>query len=155
MAIRSVKRPAKPSPAQKKRQQAAIDIFRTADALRRSFETILAPYDLTVQQYNVLRILRGAREPLPTMEIANRMIEKTPGITGLLDRLEDKQLVSRARGSDDRRCSYGSISSKGLELLAQLDATVDAEDQRVLSMLSNAEVEQLATLLEAIRAPYH
>ncbi len=151
MATRSTKRAPTRSPLQKKRQQAAIDILRVADELRRSFEAVLAPYDLTVQQYNVLRILRGAREALPTMEIANRMIEKTPGITGLIDRLEDKALVSRARGADDRRCQYCSITSKGLGLLSQLDETVDAEDERALAMLTNSQVEQLAALLEAVR----
>ncbi len=129
-----------------------MDVLRTADALRRTFDAILEPYGLTGQQYNVLRILRGARPyPLPTMEIANRMIEKTPGITGLLDRLEGKGLVGRARGSDDRRCQYCSITKRGLDLLAELDDPIDEADDAALSMLSKDEVATLAKLLGAIR----
>src|SRR5262249_14855885 len=79
-------------------QEAAVGLMRTADLLRRLLEQALEPSGVTAQQYNVLRILRGARpESLPTLEIAERMIERTPGITRLLDRLEAKKLVRRDR----------------------------------------------------------
>src|SRR5258706_12493191 len=82
----------KPFPS--KRQEAAVALLRTADVIRRLFGAVVEPKGITVQQYNVLRILRGAGEPgLPTLDIAERMIETTPGITRLIDRLETKKLV--------------------------------------------------------------
>ncbi len=130
-----------------------MDILRTADLLRRYFAAVLEPHGLTGQQYNVLRILRGTRpEPLPTMEIAERMIEKTPAITGLLDRLESKGLVERRRGSDDRRCVFCSITPAGLELLAGLDEPIARADREALAGISAAEAQRLLELLGAIRA---
>lgn len=135
--------------------EAALSVLRTADVLRRRFATVLEPRGLTVQQYNVLRILRGARpEALPTMEIAERMIEQTPGITRLLDRLEDKGLVERKRRADDRRCVLCSISAAGLELLAELDEPIAEADDRALSALSPAEAKQLIDLLGRARADH-
>ncbi len=82
-------------PFQSKAEEAAIALMRTADLVRRGVEAIVAPYGITSQQYNVLRILRGAGEKgLPTLEIAERMIEQTPGITRLIDRLERKYPVT-------------------------------------------------------------
>src|SRR5262249_27588175 len=91
-------------PFPSRRQEGAVALMRTADQLRHLLDKCLEPAGITTQQYNVLRILRGARpERLPTLEIAERMIERTPGITRLLDRLEAKQLVHRERFSSDRR----------------------------------------------------
>ena len=82
----------KPFPS--KAEEAAVTLMRTADVLRRFIGTVIEPHGITSQQYNVLRILRGAGERgLPTLEIAERMIESTPGITRLIDRLETKKLV--------------------------------------------------------------
>src|SRR3982751_3077611 len=82
-------------------------LLSTAGRVKTSFETVCAPFDLTGQQYNVLRILRGAEpDGLPTLAIAERVIEKTPGITRMIDRLEAKALVSREIRSHDRRCVY-------------------------------------------------
>ncbi|HSN86827.1 MAG TPA: MarR family transcriptional regulator, partial [Thermoanaerobaculia bacterium] len=78
--------------------------MRTTDLVRRAIARLLEPYDMTPQQYNVLRILRGAgEEGIPTLEISDRMIEQAPGITRLLDRLEAKKLVRRQRCPEDRR----------------------------------------------------
>lgn len=133
--------------------EAALSVLRTADVLRRRFATVLEPRGLTGQQYNVLRILRGARpEALQTMEIAERMLEQTPGITRLLDRLEDKGLVERNRCPDDRRCVLCSITAAGLELLVELDEPIAEADDRALSALSPAQAKQLVELLERVRA---
>jgi DNA-binding MarR family transcriptional regulator len=134
-------------------KQAVSEIVRTTDGLRRRFAAILEPHGLTPQQFNVLRILRGARpDPLPTMEIAERMLEKTPGITGLLDRLEAKGLIERRRLSDDRRCVYGSITPAGLELLAELDEPVADGDAAAVRGLPAAELARLVDLLRELRA---
>ncbi len=81
-----------------------MSLLEAADRVRRHFQAILEPHGLTLQQFNVLRILRGAGEDgLPTLEVGQRMIEKTPGVTRLLDRLESKGWVTRERCRRDRR----------------------------------------------------
>lgn len=128
-----------------------MSILRTADILRRFFDAFFAPHGLTGQQYNVLRILRGAHpDPLPTMEIANRMMEKTPGITRLLDRLEEKDLIRRDRGAEDRRCVLCSITERGLKLLSKLDNAVAAVNERALTELTKDEAQRLSELLGRI-----
>src|SRR6478752_1983616 len=75
-------------------EEAAVALVRTADLLRRALTAVVDPHDITLQQYNVLRILRGAGvDGLPTLEIASRMVEHAPGVTRLLDRLQGKGLV--------------------------------------------------------------
>jgi DNA-binding MarR family transcriptional regulator len=136
-----------PSPA----QEAVVGLFRTADRLRRRVARVLEPEGVTPQQYNVLRILRGAgAEGLPTLEIAERMIEQTPGITRLLDRLERKRLVSRERCPADRRQVTCRITPGGLALLGRLDGPVDEADRRLLG-LKPAELQKLIGLLDRVR----
>jgi DNA-binding MarR family transcriptional regulator len=114
---------------------------------------VIEPSGITHQQYNVLRILRGSHpQPLPTLEIAERMIEQTPGITRLLDRLETKQLVARERGSDDRRCVYCRISERGLALVGALDEPVRAVGRAAFATLSRAAQRELIARLDEIRA---
>ncbi len=133
-------------------QEATVAMLRTNDLLRRRMGAVLETEDVTLQQYNVLRILRGAGpEGLPTLEIADRMIEQTPGITRLLDRLEAKRLVSRERCPTDRRQVTCRISRDGLALLGRLDPTVDHADDTLLGPLTQAELRQLIRLLDRIR----
>lgn len=132
--------------------EATMALLRTADVLRRRLEELFAGYGITGQQYNVLRILRGARpETLPTMEIAERMIERTPGITRLVDRLEEKGFVERERCRRDRRRVLCSITGKGLALLGDLDDPVDRLDRGLVRMLDEEEVKELIGYLERIR----
>ena len=134
------------------RQEALVGLWRTSDVARRFVGRLFEPYGLAMQQYNVLRILRGARpEALPTMEIADRMIEKAPGITRLLDRLEEKGLVSRERCPDDRRQVLCCITEEGLGVLEELDEPVAEADEAALEMLDDDEVRQLIELLARIR----
>lgn len=132
--------------------EATVALLRTADLARRLMGAVLEPHDLTVQQFNVLRILRGAGpQGLPTLEIAERMIEQTPGITRLIDRLEQKKLVRRRRPKEDRRCVYCSISEAGLEALAALDQPVIEAGNAAMASLSSREVAQLVELLDRTR----
>lgn len=134
-------------------QAGVAELLRAADRVRRYLATVMKPFGVTGQQYNVLRILRGARpEPLPTLEIAERMMERTPGITRLLDRLEKKGLVSRERCAEDRRCVLCSITDTGLELLREMDQPVDAADEAVTAELNPREVKELIRLLGALPA---
>ncbi len=133
-------------------QEAAVALLRTVDVLKRRMAGVIEAEGITVQQYNVLRILRGAgAEGLPTLEIAERMIEQTPGITRLLDRLEAKRLVSRARCPEDRRQVTCRIAAAGLTLLARMDTTVDRLDDTILGDLTPAQQRQLVRLLDQIR----
>lgn len=140
-------------PFRSPREEAALGILRTAEVLRQRLAPVFDRHGLTGQQYNVLRILRGALpEALPTMEIADRMLEKTPGITRLLDRLQEKGLVRQERRSDDRRCILRSITQEGLDLLAALDAPVAAANHELVGVLTVDQAEQLIELLDVIRA---
>lgn len=140
-------------PFRSKRQEALISLLLTADRVRRQSEQILAGSGLSLQQYNVLRILRGAgAEGLCTLAIAQRMIERAPGITRLLDRLEQAAYVTRTRGEHDRREVRCQISRSGLALLKDLDGVVEASDDGCIGDLSAAELKQFLTLLERVRA---
>jgi len=132
--------------------EAGVALLRTADLVKRHFTALAAPLDLTLPQYNVLRILRGAEpDGLPTLEIRERMIEREPGITRLLDRLEAKGLVDRKRCPTDRRRVDCRITAAGLELVTRLDAPVDAADRAAMSGLSPKEIAILVDLLDRIR----
>ncbi len=130
-----------------------MSLLRTADLVRRVVGRTLEPYDITAQQYNVLRILRGAGEQgLPTLEIADRMIEQAPGVTRLLDRLEVKGLVRRQRCAQDRRQVLCWLTPTGLELVERLDEPVDSADAEAVAMLTPEEQDRLLRMLDAIRA---
>jgi DNA-binding MarR family transcriptional regulator len=134
-------------------QQATLGLLRTADAMKRSLAQVIDPHGITSQQYNVLRILRGAGpEGLPTLTIGERMIEQTPGVTRLVDRLERKGLVERNPCPNDRRRVFCRITSKGLELLTDLDEPVNRWDTQALSVLQPSDLDSLITLLDRVRA---
>lgn len=129
-----------------------MSILRTTDYLRRFCSGVFDEHGITSQQYNVLRILRGAGpQGLPTLEIADRMIEQTPGITRLLDRLEAKKFVRRERPSGDRRLVLCYVTEIGLGLLRDLDAPVRNQANEALRMLNGSEIEALISLLECVR----
>lgn len=133
--------------------EAAVGLARTAALSRRNFEAMLDPHGITATQYNVLRILRGAGTAgIPTLDVADRLVEQAPGITRLLDRLEAKGLVRRERCAEDRRRVLCWATPKGLRLLDALDAPVDATENEQMSPLSDAEKRELIRLLDAIRA---
>jgi DNA-binding MarR family transcriptional regulator len=133
-------------------QQAVVGLLRTADAIKRSLAHVIEPHGITPQQYNVLRILRGAGpEGLPTLTIGERMLEQTPGVTRLIDRLERKDLVGRTPCPKDRRRVFCQITAKGLELLKELDEPVNRWDAQTVSILPPSEVDSLITLLDRVR----
>ncbi|MFQ5537854.1 MAG: MarR family winged helix-turn-helix transcriptional regulator [Gemmatimonadota bacterium] len=133
--------------------EAFLALLRTADVAKQPYVALFRGEGLTFQQYNVLRILRGAGpEGLPTLEIAERMIERMPGVTRILDRLVAKGLVARTRGSRDRRRVWCAITPAGLELLARLDDPVCALDDVLFEGMGNDEVRALIAALAGIRA---
>jgi len=135
-----------------KAQETTVALLRTTDVVRRRLARVVAREGITLQQYNVLRILRGAAgEPMSALEIAERLIEEAPGVSRLLDRLVAKKLIQRERCSEDRRRLDCSITAKGLELLAQLDEPVLAADSGAMDGLTPREVATLNDLLTRIR----
>ena len=133
-------------------QEAVVALIRTADIVRRAVGDVVEPHGITAQQYNVLRILRGAGDAgLPTLEIAERMIEQTPGITRLIDRLERKKLVTRERSSTDRRCVYCRITEAGLALLGRLDAPLQDAAAQCFESFTKRALAQLVESLDRTR----
>jgi len=133
--------------------EASVSLLLTADRLNGRFNAMLAPFGITGQQYNVLRILRGAGPSgMPTLAIAERMIEQVPGITRLLDRIEAKGLVRRERCAEDRRQMFCYITPAGAALLAQLDEPVTALHQQTVGRMSRKDVLTLLDLLARVRA---
>ncbi|MFI5092925.1 MAG: MarR family transcriptional regulator [Candidatus Acidiferrum sp.] len=130
-----------------------ISLQKTADSLGLEAEQLLKPHGLTGTQYNVLRILRGAEpEGLACSGIGDRMISHDPDMTRLLDRMEKRGLISRARQTDDRRVVKTRITTSGLALLKSLDSPVRELHKRQFRHIPASRLKILAQLLEEVRA---
>ncbi|MGA8599142.1 MAG: MarR family transcriptional regulator [Bryobacteraceae bacterium] len=129
-----------------------LDLLRTTDMLSRRLVQVLKTENLTSNQYNVLRILRGAPEGLACGEIGNRMITRDPDITRLVDRLEKRGLISRCRETKDRRTVLVRIAPQGLKLLARLDEPVQDAHRKQLGHLGRGRLRALTELLIACRS---
>lgn len=130
-----------------------ISLQKTADFLGLEAEQLLKPHGLTGTQYNVLRILRGAQpEGLACSGIGERMISHDPDMTRLLDRMEKRSLITRARQADDRRVVKTRITPAGLALLKNLDQPVRELHKRQFRHMPAARLKTLAQLLEDVRA---
>ena len=137
------------------KEEAALNIVRTSDQLQIRCARLLREHGLTSPtQYNILRILRGEGKPLPILEIASRTITVTPGITGLIDRLERAELVHRLRCQKDRRVIYVALTDKGTKILADLDEPLVALHSKLMGHLSQGELKDITRLLEKLRAPW-
>jgi len=132
-------------------QEAVLNLWRTSDQFQNRFGRLFRQYGLTPSQYNVLRILRGEGKPLPCLEIAERMIQVVPAITGLLDRLEKQGLVRRERSNDDRRVIHVEITDEARKILSELDRPVLDLHRVLLGHLSRSELKELNRLLEKSR----
>jgi len=124
----------------------------TADRLARRGAAFLKQHQLSPAQYNTLRILRGAgSDGLPCSEIGERMINRDPDITRMLDRLEKRGLVQRCRDDKDRRVVTARISAEGRSLLRRLDAPVREFQKQLLGQVGTSRLTSLLQLLEGIR----
>jgi DNA-binding MarR family transcriptional regulator len=111
----------------------------------------LKPFDLSRQQYNVMRIVRGQKGALISVnDIKSRMLDKMSNVTRLIDKLEANQCLVRIESEDDRRVRWVSITQKGLDLMAQVDAIIPNITAQ-FSTLSEDEINQLVVLLEKYR----
>ncbi len=133
-------------------EEAFLNLQRTAGWLLRGVEDTLHPFGLTHAQYNVLRILAGAGPSgLPCGEVAARMITRDPDMTRLLDRMEKRGLVQRARAATDRRVVRAHLTPEAATLLRSLEKPVRDAIRGPLGPLGAAKLEQLTALLEEIR----
>ncbi len=134
-------------------EEAILAIVRTADQLSAPMAEVLRGASLSQSQYNILRILRGAGpEGLACGEIADRMVRRDPDLTRLLDRLESRALVARARSTTDRRVVLASITKEGLALLTSLDKPVQASVKATLAHVPEERLRTLVEILEEARA---
>ncbi|MFT5958969.1 MAG: MarR family 2-MHQ and catechol resistance regulon transcriptional repressor [Polaribacter sp.] len=128
--------------------KALINIKYTSNWLNSKENAFFKPYGISPQQYNILRILRGAKGQIKVQVVKDRMIERAPNATRLMDKLCDKNLIERERCEHDRRVVYVQIVKLGLDLLSEIDANKE------VSFLDNITEEQalvLSNLLDEIR----
>jgi DNA-binding MarR family transcriptional regulator len=133
--------------------EALVALLRSASLVRRAISQRVEPYGISVAQYNVLRILRGAGpEGLPTLAVRDRLIEEAPGITRVMDKLEEAGHVSRARAKSDRRVVHCVISEQGLRLLSAMDRLVKESAGIITRGLpSESDQKALISLLARLR----
>ena len=144
----------KKRPFESPEEEALLSVVRTSDQLQIRCARLLREYGLTSPtQYNILRILRGEGKPLPILEIASRTITVVPGITGLIDRLEQAGFVNRLRCEKDRRVIYVALTDQGMTTLAALDEPLVALHHTLVGHLSRSELKELIRLLEKVREP--
>ena len=133
--------------------EAVVTLLATADRVHGRFAAVLEREDVTLQQYNVLRILRGAgASGLPTLEVAARMFQKSPGITRLLERLESRRLVRRVRCPNDRRQVLCHATPRALELLRALQDPMTNAGLQCLAPLDAERTALLVAMLDEVRA---
>ena len=131
-----------------------MQLTRTTAVLTHRWEQHLRPHGITLTQFNVLRILRGAGEGgLCRHQVASRLVTPVPDVTRLLDRMVRAGLVTRGRVDSDRRVVKTCITPAGLHVLRELDVSAPSIAEEQLAHLSEEEVDTLNRLLEAIRYP--
>ena len=134
-------------------EEALLNAMRTADCLHRAFARTARGWGITSTQYNVLRILRGARpRGLTCSAIGSRMITAEPDITRLLGRLKAQKLIRQQRDRDDRRVVWTQIAEAGLALLAEMDPAVEAAPRELLGHMESRQLRALIDLLELARS---
>jgi DNA-binding MarR family transcriptional regulator len=134
-------------------QEAELNLVRTTNLLTDAFEQMLKPHGITGTQYNVLRILRGAGPGgLCRNEVSQRLLNRMPDATRLLDRMEDAGLVTRARSAQDRRLVSTQLTKKGAQLVDSLDSVVDQLHVTQMGHLSDKQLKTLIEILTVIRS---
>ncbi|MFY9241695.1 MAG: MarR family transcriptional regulator [Polaribacter sp.] len=128
--------------------KALINIKYTSNWLSSKENDFFKPYAISPQQYNILRILRGAKGRIKVQIVKDRMIERAPNATRLMDKLCDKTLIERERCEEDRRVVYVKITNQGLELLSTID---ENKNLSFLENLTEEEATTLSDLLDKIR----
>ena len=123
-------------------QEVYLGLWRTYDRLRALEDELFAHYELTAQQYNVLRLLKAARpDGIPTLTLADRLVSRAPDVTRMIDRLEDRGLVTREKQPGDRRVVRVQIADAGLKLLSDIAGPLADCHARQLGHLSEADLQ--------------
>ena len=133
--------------------KAIVNIRHTANTLANFQNNFMAEYDLSMPQFNILRILRGAKKEINVNTVKDRMIEKSPNTTRLMDKLVEKELIERSRCEDDRGVVLVKISSKGLDLLKVIDVKF-SDSSFSPKVLTDDEANLLSDLLDKLRSEY-
>lgn len=136
---------------QSERQKFIVNLMFTSNWLKNHHADLIRPYNITSQQYNILRILRGNGDFMPMNTVKERMIDKSPNTTRLVDKLISKNLVERKRCDEDRRVVYVKITSMGLEMLAELDDKMEKPFLEILDVLSEKEAKEGNLILNKLR----
>jgi MarR family 2-MHQ and catechol resistance regulon transcriptional repressor len=134
-------------------QKVIINLRITSNVIAAYQQQFMDRFDLTMPQFNILRILRGAKGPINVNTVKDRMIERSPNTTRLMDKLIDKGLIERIRCENDRRVVYVNLSEMGQELLSQIDNTADFS-YLTRPSISDQDASQLSDLLDKLRATY-
>lgn len=133
-------------------QRAAVNLMYTANCLKSVHSQLLKPHGISVEQFNILRILHGSKDQnLKMSDVRNRMIDNSPNTTRLMDRLVEKGAVARSRSESDRRVVYVQITAKGSELIDSLNTITSPLFDIVNTSLSNAQAKKLNDVLETLR----
>ncbi len=133
-------------------EEAVVSIIATKARVEEALVGMLARHGITRPQFNILRILRGASpESLTCSTINERLVEKNPDVTRLLDRLEKAGLIERFRGKEDRRNVHSVITPGGLRLLGRISKEMLALEHDIMAQLTPAEVKTLLLMLQKIR----
>lgn len=136
-------------------QEAFLGLWRTYDRLKTVEDELFGRYDLTPQQYNVLRLLKAEHpNPVRTLDLAARLVSRAPDITRMLDKLEQRLLVVRDRPPDNRRVVQVGVAPSGMQLLSELHDSIRECHKKQLGHLSRKDLESLIALLRTARLPH-
>ena len=136
---------------QSERQKFIINLMFTSNWIKNNHSELLRPYNITSQQYNILRILRGNGDFMSMNTVKERMIDKSPNTTRLVDKLIEKNFVERKRCDEDRRVVYAKIHQKGLDMLKELDEKSEKPFLEMLDTISDKEAKQVSDILDKLR----
>jgi len=136
-------------------QEAYLAIWRTYDRLRAIEEALFSEWNISAQQYNVLRLLQSVSpQKIPTLSLTKRLVSRAPDITRMLDRLELNGWIVRERSAEDRRTVLVGITEEGIELLSQLRKPLEQCHQMQVGHMSEVELKSLCNLLNLVREPH-
>jgi len=141
----------KRGPFESLEQEAMLSILRTSDLLENRLARLLREYELTPSQYNAMRIMCGEGQPMPCLEVANRMIQVAPAITRVVEQLVTRGLAVKEQSGGDRRVFLVELTGTGKRLLKKLDAPISQLHQSLLGHVPNTELTKLIATLETAR----
>lgn len=127
------------------------NVVYTGNWIKNQFVSFITPFGLSIQQFNILRILRGANDWVNMHEVKHRMVEKSPNTTRLCDKLIEKELIERRRSNEDRRVVYLKVSEQGLQLLQEIDNLDDGSHASFMDRITDEEARLVNEILDKMR----